>query len=191
LPTVAPCTSNQTAHVISPDLQRSLTVALLPGIAIAYVVYRGRKRRGGSLAWLGVLPSPAVPTALWVIGYAGWMLASNAVLHWRGPWDFTHWQQMALVSVLLRVVGIGVLGPVAEELIFRGFLYQLVLPRLGVAAAIAVTAVVWAVLHVQYHFWIIVLILIDGLLLGAARHQTRSILAPTLMHIVWNLYAVW
>jgi len=34
-------------------------------------------------------------------------------------------------------------------------------------------------------------IFVGGLLLGFARRQTGSVIVPILMHIAWNLYAVW
>jgi hypothetical protein len=98
---------------------------------------------------------------------------------------------MSLFAAVLTVLAVGVLGPAAEELIFRGTAFHWLLPRIGAAATIVLTAIVWAVLHVQYQPGIIALIIIDGVLLGLARYRTGSVVAPLLMHILWNLYAVW
>ena len=177
--------------MIDPATERSLVKVAIPAAVILFVIFRGRQRGGGSLAWLGVRPSPAVPTALWVLGYAAWMLGSNAVLHWRGPWDFTPWMRAPVLASAARVLAVGILGPIAEELVFRGFLFEIVRRRFGSGSAIAVTAALWSVLHIQYSVGIIVLILVDGILLGLARDRTDSVVAPTLMHVVWNLFAVW
>jgi len=46
-------------------------------------------------------------------------------------------------------------------------------------------------IHTSYSAGVIAVIFVEGLLLGAAHWRTGSVLAPILMHIVWNLYAVW
>jgi membrane protease YdiL (CAAX protease family) len=38
---------------------------------------------------------------------------------------------------------------------------------------------------------VIAVIFVSGLMLGFARRQTGSVILPILMHIAWNLYAVW
>ncbi len=177
--------------MIDPATQRTLWKVVLPAVVILVVVLRARNREGGATAWLGLRRSPPLATALWLIAYAAWMLASNAVLHWRGPWDFTPWERAPLLISVTRVLAVGILGPIAEELLFRGFLYEIVCRRFGASAAIAATAVLWSVIHVQYSAGIVILILVDGMLLGLARSRTDSVVAPTLMHIVWNLFAVW
>ena len=90
------------------------------------------------------------------------------------------------------MLGVGILGPIAEELIFRGLLYgRLVGTRLGAVGSIVILALGWALIHTSYSGVVIAVIFVEGLLLGAARWRTGSVLAPVLMHILWNLYAVW
>lgn len=123
--------------------------------------------------------------------YLGWMLLSDAVLHWRGPWDFRPWQQAPLTASVLRVVAVCMLGPAAEELLFRGLLFRRLCDHLPVAAVIAVTAVSWALLHWSYSWPVIGVIVVDGLLLGLARWRTGSIAPPIIMHALYNFYAIW
>jgi membrane protease YdiL (CAAX protease family) len=141
---------------------------------------------------VGLRAPPLGAAIAWVALYAAWMLGSNAVMGWRGPWDFTPWRNAPWLVDVGRVVAVGLLGPVAEELLFRGVFYGLLVRlRVPVVAVVAGLAVVFAALHVSYAPAIIALIAIDGLLLGAARWQTKSVVVPMLMHVVWNLYAVW
>jgi membrane protease YdiL (CAAX protease family) len=178
--------------MIPLDAQRAVWKVLLPAAVIALMFVIARRRRL-SLDWLGVAPAPPIATLLWVLGYAAWMLLSNALLHWRGPWDFTPWQHASLLADGLRVLGVSFLGPIAEELVFRGFLYDLFNRRFKfkVPVTIAATAVLWALLHVQYTPAVLAVLAVDGVLLGLARYQSKSILPPILMHVVWNLYAIW
>jgi len=38
---------------------------------------------------------------------------------------------------------------------------------------------------------VIGVIFVDGLLLGLARWKTRSLFPPIVMHMLYNLYAIW
>jgi membrane protease YdiL (CAAX protease family) len=49
----------------------------------------------------------------------------------------------------------------------------------------------WALLHWSYSWAVIGVIVIDGLLLGAARARTGSVVPPIIMHALYNIYAIW
>jgi membrane protease YdiL (CAAX protease family) len=159
-------------------------------IAVTALIVRRRH-----LSWrddVGVRAAPAGATVAWIAIYAAWMLGTNAVMHWRGPWDFSPWRNAPLLVDVGRVVTVGILGPIAEELFFRGALYGwLMRVRVNAFATVLVLAAAWSLMHVAYTPAVIALIFIDGLLLGAARHQMKSIVVPMLMHVMWNLYAIW
>jgi membrane protease YdiL (CAAX protease family) len=138
----------------------------------------GKPRLGPMLLWYGI--------------YVAWMLASNALWHWRGPWDFEPWKQASLMHDAGRVLAVGILGPIGEELFFRAILYRLVAgTRLGVPGAIGITSAIWAPLHYSYSWDAILIIFVSAIMLGLARHYAKSVWAPTAMHITWNLFAVW
>jgi membrane protease YdiL (CAAX protease family) len=83
-----------------------------------------------------------------------------------------------------------VLAPLGEEALFRGFLYKgIVASRAGPIAAIIVSAVGWAVLHVQYDWYGIVSVVLIGIYLGLVRFGTGSILVTMLLHAISNLVA--
>ena len=90
------------------------------------------------------------------------------------------------------------LGPLMEELFFRGFLYPVVARRLGVAAGILLTALPFGLMHlVQYGYsWGAVLIVfLVGVVLTAVRAMTKSVAASFLAHVGYNgtlmLLAAW
>jgi membrane protease YdiL (CAAX protease family) len=92
----------------------------------------------------------------------------------------------------LRLVGIVLAAPIAEELIFRGALFtRLARTVLEAPGAIAVTAALFAMLHLQYGPRQMVLILADGLFYGFARAKTGSVLVPLACHMMGNAYAAW
>lgn len=81
-------------------------------------------------------------------------------------------------------------APLLEELFFRGFLFSgLEHSWLKLSGTIAVTAVIWAIIHVQYGFWDIFWICIMGILFGIARVRTGSIYTPMALHMILNLVA--
>jgi membrane protease YdiL (CAAX protease family) len=80
-------------------------------------------------------------TVAWVAGYAAWMLATNAVMGWRGPWDFTPWRTAPLLVDAGRVLAVSILGPIAEELRFRGVLFGVLVRRFPVMPVIVVLAI--------------------------------------------------
>ena len=80
-----------------------------------------------------------------------------------------------------------VAGPFVEELFFRGFLLEGFRHSfLGNTGAVVLTALLWAVIHVQYGLFEISLIFSMGLLFGYIRLQTGSLWSPIIMHVFNN-----
>ena len=79
------------------------------------------------------------------------------------------------------------LAPLFEEVFFRGFLFVgLRASRLGAAATIVLTSLLWAAMHLQYNLSGIAQIFVVGIILGALRHKTDSLWSPLLIHVLWN-----
>jgi len=92
-------------------------------------------------------------------------------------------------SIFLIAVFAVTLGPLMEELFFRGFLYPVLSRRLGVTTAISTTAFGFALIHAtQYGYsWAsILLIFVFGLVLGVVRERTGSVAASFLVHVAYN-----
>jgi membrane protease YdiL (CAAX protease family) len=172
---------------VGPIESAAMKVAVAGGISLV-VLFRTRNvpREG-----LGIVCPSLLLSALLVLVYLGWMFASDAAIHWRGPWDWRPWLVAPLAASAMRVLAVGILGPIAEELVFRGWFFGLLQKRVGPALTIAVTAVGWALLHYTYTWAVIAVIVVDGLLLGLARLKTRSVFPPMVMHALYNLYAIW
>lgn len=101
------------------------------------------------------------------------------------------WAAYPPLIMALRILAIGLLGPISEELAFRGVLFAVLRrTRLRIVGAILLTAALWSVSHLQYAPLLLALIFLDGLVLGAARHFTRSLYVPILMHVAGNLFSI-
>ncbi len=80
------------------------------------------------------------------------------------------------------------LGPLMEELFFRGFLYPVITRRLGAVWGIVLTALPFGLMHYpQYHSWSAVLIVIMvGVVLTTVRAVTKSVGSSFLAHVGYN-----
>ena len=118
------------------------------------------------------------------IGYLGYML--------RTPEISLPFQQMLdnRPTVLLFSIFVVILGPLCEELAFRGFLLPLFVRSLGAAAGVVVTGLLFGCLHAPEYSWSwrhVLLVSLAGCVFGWVRHQTGSTAAATYMHSTYNL----
>jgi len=90
----------------------------------------------------------------------------------------------------LLLVSFVVLGPLQEELIFRGFLLTGMAPAIGTWPAIIVTAGVWAISHGQYEWFFVGEIFALGVLFGWIRCRSGSTIVPLILHVIVNGTAV-
>ena len=122
-----------------------------------------------------------------------WMLGTDYFMNWRGPFDFTSWYTQPLYVSISRILAVCFFGPVLEELIFRGLLFHKIADvlKMNKWLTIIILAATWSALHYTYSIPVIVVIFIEGLLLGTAVVKSGSLIIPIAMHICWNLYAVW
>ncbi len=143
-----------------------------------------------SLGWRGIAPGtfiaamlagPVLTVALGII---------NVAL--RSPDIAPPFEEMLGSTaniVLLGILAVG-LGPLCEELAFRGFLMPLLIRSLGAAGGIIITGVIFGSAHGYEYQWswqYMLLISLVGCAFGWAKYKTRSTLASTLMHSTFNL----
>jgi membrane protease YdiL (CAAX protease family) len=80
------------------------------------------------------------------------------------------------------------IGPLMEELFFRGFFYPVLARKTSVAWAVVLTALPFGLIHyVQYRSWgAVLLITLVGVVLGTVRAMTKSVAASFLVHVGYN-----
>ena len=81
------------------------------------------------------------------------------------------------------------LGPLMEELFFRGFLYPVLARRMGMVWAVILTALPFGLIHsMQYgNAWSAVLVIfLVGVVLTTVRAITKSVAASFLVHVGYN-----
>jgi uncharacterized protein len=92
-------------------------------------------------------------------------------------------------SIVLMVIFGVTLAPLAEELVFRGFLQPLLVRSFGAVAGIFAAALPFGLLHFQEYgnSWKhVLLISLAGAAFGWMRHATNSTKAAALMHAAYN-----
>ncbi len=81
------------------------------------------------------------------------------------------------------------LAPLMEELFFRGFLYPVLARRLGLAVAVFLTALGFALLHgaqLGFAWGPVLVIFLVGVVLTTVRAKTNSVAAGVLIHMAYN-----
>ena len=92
-------------------------------------------------------------------------------------------------AVVLIAVFAVTLGPLMEELFFRGFFYPVLARRFGMSTGISVTALGFGLMHAaQYGYsWAsVLLIFLVGVVLGVVRAKKDSVAAGFLVHAAYN-----
>jgi hypothetical protein len=92
-----------------------------------------------------------------------------------------------LVLLMLAIV---VVAPIGEEIAFRGFLFRGLVRPGREWVAIAVIALAWALLHIQYDWLGMAQIFAAGLMLGWFRWASGSTSLAIFMHVLINLEAM-
>ncbi|MEN6532901.1 MAG: type II CAAX endopeptidase family protein [Bryobacteraceae bacterium] len=93
-------------------------------------------------------------------------------------------------SLLLIGIAAATVGPLCEELAFRGFLLPLLVRSTGAVFGIILTALPFALLHGPQYGWSwrhILFIVVAGASFGWMRYRTGSTAAATIMHAAYNL----
>jgi membrane protease YdiL (CAAX protease family) len=83
-----------------------------------------------------------------------------------------------------------ILGPVTEELAFRGFFMPLLIRTFGREVGILLAAVPFGLLHGPQYGWLwqpVLLVTLTGVIFGIARQATGSTMASAAMHSTYNL----
>ena len=165
---------------------------------IVFVVFSIRVRQGriskADLGWQRPNSWPAA-TGWWIL-FAALAVSVELVLHHYGKLELGGFKHSGFPAAL-RIVGMILLAPVAEELLFRGlFLSWLTRLLKKPHVAVAIQAVAFVLVHNFTYAGTfsgtvaIFQTFVDACLFAYARRSTGSIFVPMAMHITGNSIAV-
>lgn len=159
------------------------------GIIIIYIVAKFKKIARQDV----MLISPAIKDILlWLFVWLAFIGTTDYMFNWRGKFDFTIWRTQSSITSVCRILAVVFFGPILEELIFRGgIFFRLRTIIKNEWFRMSFIALAWACIHLEYDYETRFLIFGNGLLLGASLIKSRSLYIPIMLHIIWNLYAVW
>ncbi|HKO91658.1 MAG TPA: CPBP family intramembrane glutamic endopeptidase [Polyangiaceae bacterium] len=163
-------------------------------VAVGAAALLASLRKGISVAaYLGLAWPPAKAALRWAAILLGLIVVSDLLSLALGrplvPESMVLMYETA-GSLPLLLIGLIVAAPLAEEFVFRGFLLAgLLESRLGPATAIALTALAWGSLHLQYDLYGMATVAVAGVLLGLIRWRTGSLWLTALLHGLMNTIA--
>ena len=133
------------------------------------------------------------PVKIWLYLLIGLLLQAVALVAERflplptnTPFEVVLRRPYSLIAIAVFSV---TLGPLIEELLFRGFLYSLLRKHFGVLTAIIGTALPFGLVHLaQYGYsWASgLLIFVVGVVLATVREKANSLAAGFLVHVAYN-----
>jgi len=114
------------------------------------------------------------------------VLASTPIINHFSPSSTMNAEQVFLNLSLWILVTVA--GPVAEELLFRGFLYHGLRRQLGAIATLLVTSIMFALIHRGYGYgWDhVIFAFVYGLMFGGLRWYTGGTTASLAAHVMVN-----
>ena len=153
------------------------------GVAVEWRVAFFVALGAAGVAWPWVLRSPR---ARWMPSLAVLAVGGLAFVAGRLVVDLRVLSGGVAVAVALNA-----LAAVAEEAFFRRYMYGLLDARRGPAAAVVVTASVFALVHVTvWGLWVLPLDLAAGLVLSWQRAATGRWSVPAATHVLANTLAL-
>lgn len=132
----------------------------------------------------------------WTMGFLAYVLLAEFSLFSLHILEVSKWNHSFSPSIIL-IFGAVIFAPIAEELLFRGLILNILLKKkLNIHLAIFIQAVFFVLLHnFTYENTLssnigIAQSLLDAMLFGYARIYTKSIFTPITMHISGNAIAI-
>jgi membrane protease YdiL (CAAX protease family) len=101
---------------------------------------------------------------------------------------FEHLFDQPRDAYLLAIIAVSI-GPLMEELFFRGFMYPVLARRMGAAWGIVLTALPFGLIHLPQYGWAwgaALVIVMVGVVCGVVRAVTGSVGASFLVHAGYN-----
>ncbi|HUF60589.1 MAG TPA: CPBP family intramembrane glutamic endopeptidase [Verrucomicrobiales bacterium] len=188
-------TMDLAAGLETDGLHFALAVLASAALTIPLVLLLAALRRGMSLSqYLRLDRFRLRDLVLWVLVFAAFVAVSEWIIRWAGQDSaeiyIAEIYRSARFTPLLWLAVV-LAAPIAEELFFRGFLFEgLRRSWLGTAGTVLFTSATWSLIHLQYDLFFIALIFCLGLLLGWARAASGSLWIPLILHVLNNLYSL-
>jgi uncharacterized protein len=171
----------------------ALATLILNPVQIGVLVVAARRTGISAREYLALVPFRTGDFLLGLVAAAALaaVIAIYAVATGRAlvtPFQIeTYLTTPSIAWLILLTLAIVVVAPLGEEILFRGFLFRgWVKAGQNPTLAIAVIAIVWTLLHVQYDWFGMAQVFLLGLLFGWLRWKSGSALLTFVLHALVN-----
>lgn len=119
-----------------------------------------------------------------VLGITISLIYNIVLFNLNNVFEFTDKFQISEIPIFIQVITSGILGPIMEELIFRGIVYNRLKTRMNPMRAIILTSLIFGLLHGNiidsiYAFGV-------SFILIYLYEKDKTIISPMIMHISLN-----
>ena len=154
----------------------ALAIFLKGGLSIADYLALKRFSFKNLLIWIGVVVA---------IILAEGLISSLFHITSHSEWAIELYRNALYPGYL--IVAIVFVGPLFEELLFRGFAFKgIAHSPAGPVGAIIITSIIWAAIHFQYGLYAKTFIFVLGIAFGVARWKSESVVLPFVLHSLLN-----
>lgn len=157
-------------------------IKFMEGVRLRFKVDRNGPFRlvvYGFLTWLAAVPCVVV-SYLIAAKYFGSQGSSNPVI----TFVMQAARDNSVPAVVVFYLTLGVLAPICEEILFRGFLYTALRRYWGILPSMLLSAALFAGIHLDAGGFLPLMTL--GMLFAFTLEKTRSILPCMVAHGLWN-----
>lgn len=181
-----------------PNLDALLTspwMLYLDFIAFLITIMIFKSTRQFLIGAFSLQPLKKVSTYLYLIGAFGFMMLTQyliiEVLGWddaSGQIETFGFDQLTFdwFTVSILIMGMAILTPIKEEILFRGVLHGYLSNRWHFSLGLIISSVIFGLLHLGYPISATIM----GITFVVLYKLTRSLVVPIILHVVWNAYAV-
>lgn len=169
----------------------SLWSGLIGLAAVLLVVWRWKRRR--MRTFLALPPAPAREFLKWTLVFMSVFAVLEVISHLLPEAGNAFMEQVlgSTTDRLMLLLGVGIMPALFEEFLLRGLLYGSLRHVLDHHVAIALVAGLFTLLHLQYQWYVLLLIVLPmGVALGYARANSGSIWVPVLLHLLNNCASI-
>ena len=169
----------------------SISYAAAAAVCIPLLALLAHWRTGNALGYLNLRRFRLRHLILSVIVLAGFLTCEYFITEALDrPLDddlkiYTDPRWAGLVFLMLVVV-----APLIEEIVFRGFMFRgIACSPAGPGGAVMITSFLFALAHLHYPPYEILVVFLIGVMLGVIRLMTGSTLITIILHALGNLFA--
>ncbi|WAM31713.1 CPBP family intramembrane glutamic endopeptidase [Caldicellulosiruptor naganoensis] len=107
-------------------------------------------------------------------------LINDIAMYMKGNNYFTN-----AIMMLAIVISLGILGPIIEEVVFRGLILQALMNKMNIVMAILIESLLFSIFH--SNLFQVIITFMFGILLSIVCIRFESIIASIILHIGFNM----